>query len=177
MATLNTENLIQDWQETVGLRVMCVDSFTLNDYDDPPTFTVITYDNGKVAVQRDQPYFTTSCGLIDATEAEKFRAFIESALQTQPTSEITPGNKYQFHELERWLNDWDNRDKALIVTHRIPGIIPAGTGFEGTAIMHTFGGNFCGDWLSGDGVLFYNDTEVHSAEPDQEFTVLQIIQY
>lgn len=92
-------------------------------------------------------------------------------------SEIEIGKQYQFHRLESWLNEWENRNKALIVTHKIPGITPAGTGFDGTAIMHTFGGNFCGDWLSGDGVLFYNDNEAHSAEPDQEFTVVQIITF
>lgn len=111
---------------------------------------------------------------------------LESALQSlkqvMVDGNFTPGKiqigeKYTFAQLEEFLNDADSWGKALIVSHRIPGITSKGTGFPGTAIMHTFGGNFCGDWLSGDGVLFYNDTEVHSAEPDQEFKVLQIISF
>src|SRR4051812_28376732 len=104
MRTFSKDNIITDWQETVGLRAICVDSFELSDLDDPATFTVITFDNGKVAIQRDQPYHTTRCGLVDADDAEKYRNEIEKALAVDPAGEIIPGQKYQFHQLESWLN-------------------------------------------------------------------------
>jgi hypothetical protein len=72
---------------------------------------------------------------------------------------------YKFSQLEKFLRKSDG-NKCLLVKNVDQNI---------TAIMHVFAGNFCGDWLSGDGVLFYNDGEVHSAEPDDEFELINII--
>lgn len=75
---------------------------------------------------------------------------------------------YTFKELQEFLNEWNNRNKFLIVKNESQNC---------TAVMHVFMGNFCGDWLSGDGVLFYNDGEVHSAEEDDEFTLLDVVSF
>ena len=75
---------------------------------------------------------------------------------------MTPGNKYRFFDLETYLQS--NPGQCLLVMDS-----------EGDcAMMHVFGGNFCGDWKSGDGILFYK-YEQHSAGPDDLFTLLQII--
>lgn len=73
---------------------------------------------------------------------------------------------YSFRELEIFLQNWDNRDKCLKVADD-----------NCTALMHTFKGNFCGDWKDGDGILFYSDGEIHSSEPDTEFFLLEIIEF
>lgn len=75
------------------------------------------------------------------------------------------GKSYTFKQLEDFLKKSD-RGKSLIVES---------ASFGDKAMMHIFGGNFCGDWLSGDGVLFYEDGEVHSANPDDGFLLLDII--
>lgn len=172
---LNKDNLITDWQGTIGLRAICVTTFTLNEYDDPITFTVITFDNGKVAVQRDQSSWTTSGGLLNDFEVDKWRIIIEQATATEDETHVMVGNAYTFEELEKYLQK--NVGKALIVTLTLAGVDGVGIRYVGRAIMHVFGVNFCGDWKRGDGVLFYSDSEVHAAEPNEVFTVLQIIQY
>jgi len=43
------------------------------------------------------------------------------------------------------------------------------------AIMAVFPTNFSKDYLSGDGVLFYDDMEVHSSEPHSEYKLVDTI--
>jgi hypothetical protein len=80
---------------------------------------------------------------------------------------IKVGNVYTFQELEQYLANMD--------------AVPPGTfalvenvQYSERAIMHVFESNFCGDWRSGDGVLFYADGEVHSANCGDEFRLLSI---
>lgn len=73
---------------------------------------------------------------------------------------------HSFKDLEEFLNK--NPGTALIVRD---------IGNSQNAIMHTFGGNFCGDWKSGDGILFYEDGEQHSADSDAEFLINKIITF
>lgn len=75
---------------------------------------------------------------------------------------------YSFKQLQSYLEKWDNRDKCLIVKNEDQDV---------TAIMHIFWDNFCGDWLSGDGVLFYSDGETHSADDNDMFTLISIIKF
>jgi hypothetical protein len=76
------------------------------------------------------------------------------------------GQSYAFEELEKFLAS--KSGVYLMVENQDD---------KSTAIMHVFGGNFCGDWLSGDGILFYNNGEQHSAEPHDEFKVLKIVEF
>ncbi len=75
---------------------------------------------------------------------------------------------YTFKDLQRFLNEFGNRNKFLIVKNETHGC---------TAVMHVFMENFCGDWRSGDGVLFYNDGETHSAEECDKFTLIDIVSF
>lgn len=79
---------------------------------------------------------------------------------------IREGTSCTFDEIEKLLQE-DERSLSLIVLN---------VEHNKKAIMHIFWGNFCGDWLSGDGVLFYEDREVHSANDEDEFLILRIIE-
>ena len=72
---------------------------------------------------------------------------------------------YSFKELEKHIID-----KGYSIMLRV---------FDMTnkqyAIMAVFPTNFSENYLSGDGVLFYDDMEVHSSEPDSEFKLIEII--
>lgn len=63
MNDLSIDNLIKEWKETIGLKVVSIEDYTI-DADDPIELTVIHFDNGKFAIQRDQSYYTTTCGLV-----------------------------------------------------------------------------------------------------------------
>ena len=76
------------------------------------------------------------------------------------------GDTKTFEQLEKYLNQWENRGKCIVV-HDIED--------NSFAFMHTFGGKFCGDWRSGDGILFYDNNEQHSALPEREFKILNIL--
>lgn len=76
--------------------------------------------------------------------------------------------KYTFKELEEFLNESKNKNKSLIVKNESQ---------DCTAMMHVFTENFCGAWVSGDGVLFYSDGETHSAEPTDEFLLIEIVSF
>lgn len=78
---------------------------------------------------------------------------------------IKVGQLYTFKDMESFLDDWENRSKVLVIEDKC----------KDRGMMHTFGGNFCGDWLSGDGVVFWNNKDVTSAEPNDEFNLLKII--
>lgn len=75
---------------------------------------------------------------------------------------------YTFEELQEFLYEWENRNKFLIVKNESQNC---------TAVMHVFMENFCGNWLSGDGVLFYNDGETHSAKDSDEFTLIDVVSF
>jgi hypothetical protein len=75
---------------------------------------------------------------------------------------------YNFSHLETFLNEWENRNKLLIVKDKAN---------NATAVMHIFLENFCGDWKSGDGILFYSDGEAHSAESYDEFLLIDIVTF
>lgn len=74
-----------------------------------------------------------------------------------------PYGNYTFLQLEKFLSDK-------------PGtyLIVASIEYPERATMHIFGNNFCGDWVSGDGVLFYANGEVHGANPSDEFKLIAI---
>lgn len=74
---------------------------------------------------------------------------------------------YTFKDLESFLQDLDNRSRALVVENK----------FGDHGMMHVFGGNFCGDWRSGDGVVFWNDKDVTSADSEDKFKLMQIIEF
>lgn len=75
---------------------------------------------------------------------------------------------YSFKELEDFLNEWKNKNKSLVIKNESQ---------DCTAMMHVFTENFCGAWVAGDGILFYSDGETHSAEPNDEFTLIDIISF
>jgi len=75
---------------------------------------------------------------------------------------------YSFKQLQDFLNDWDNRNKFLIVKNKEQ---------NSTAVMHVFMENFCGEWKSGDGILFYNDGEAHSADDSDKFTLINTVSF
>lgn len=79
---------------------------------------------------------------------------------------IKVGSKHTFLALEKFL---ESKPGTFLVVENIEYR-------NERAVMHVFGGNFCGDWKSGDGVLFYADGEVHSAEPGDHFKVISINQ-
>lgn len=74
------------------------------------------------------------------------------------------GKEYSFKTLEEFLNEWENRNKCLLVEFQ-----------NQRAIMHVFGVNFSENYQSGDGILFYDDNEQHSAEPNDEFTLVRVL--
>lgn len=71
MDELSIENLIESWTETIGLTIVQIVEYSFNDYDDVPDFTIIHFSGGKFAIQRDQSYYTTSCGLICKADFDK----------------------------------------------------------------------------------------------------------
>jgi hypothetical protein len=73
-------------------------------------------------------------------------------------------NSYTFLELQQFLNQ--DTGKHLIVKNEKTG---------DTAVMHVFRENFCGGYVSGDGILFYADGEVHSANESDKFILIDII--
>lgn len=74
------ENLIENWDEAIGLTITKINHFTI-ECDDPADHTIITFSNGKIAIQRDQPYFTTSCGLLDKDDVKRYANEIEQAIK------------------------------------------------------------------------------------------------
>ena len=76
------------------------------------------------------------------------------------------GQTYQFKDLEKLLFfRWDEG-----ICLRVKNIL-----HRNYAIMHVFTENFSSAYQSGDGVLFYDDGETHSANPDDEFVIVKII--
>lgn len=72
--------LIENWNDTIGLTIVSIKEFTI-DMDDPADFTIITFSNGKIAIQRDQSYYTTTCGLLDKDDVKRYIKEIEQAQQ------------------------------------------------------------------------------------------------
>ncbi len=72
---------------------------------------------------------------------------------------------YSFQELEKHI-----ADKGYSIMLRVFDMAN-----EQYAIMAVFPTNFSKDYLSGDGVLFYNDSEVHSSEPHYEYKLIETI--
>lgn len=68
---LDINNLIESWADTIGLTIIDIVEYSFDTYDDVPDFTIIHFEGGKFAIQRDQSYYTTSCGLIYKSEFEK----------------------------------------------------------------------------------------------------------
>lgn len=83
-------------------------------------------------------------------------------------NQIEVNQVYTFKELEKYLGQWEARTHYLKVRN---------IEHNNMALMLIFPENFCtGIWLSGDGVLFYlKDSEVHSANDEDEFKVLEIL--
>lgn len=80
---------------------------------------------------------------------------------------ITPGYVYTFEQLEKYLA---NTDEVLPGTFALVENVNYGE----RAVMHSFSTNFCGDWRSGDGVLFYADGEVHSSNAGDMYELISI---
>lgn len=76
---------------------------------------------------------------------------------------LTENSTYSFEQLEAFLKEADRGSYLLVENLE----------YKHKAVMHVFGGNFCGDWMSGDGVLFYDNGEVHSANPEDEFRLIK----
>lgn len=76
------------------------------------------------------------------------------------------GFTYTFKQLQDYLLKDDNQNVSIIVKNKE---------YNENAMMHVFRGNFCGDWLAGDGILFYSDGETHSANDEDEFILINII--
>lgn len=73
------------------------------------------------------------------------------------------GNQYSFEGLEKEISDADYiAVKILNLEYNLIGI------------MHIFSENFSKNYLSGEGVIFYQDGETHSANPWDQFKVLEI---
>lgn len=72
---------------------------------------------------------------------------------------------YSFQELEKLI-----AEKGYSIMIRVFDITN-----KQYAIMAVFPTNFSKDYLSGDGVLFYDDMEVHSSEPDNEYKLIETI--
>jgi hypothetical protein len=79
---------------------------------------------------------------------------------------VTTGNVYTFEQLEKFLAGDDNPPGTFALVEN--------TKYGERAIMHVFSSNFCGDWRSGDGVLFYADGEVHSSNTSDEYELISI---
>lgn len=77
------------------------------------------------------------------------------------------GSTYTFSQLEEFLNEEKFGEYSFLRVHDIKS--------NQFALMGLFRSNFCGDWLSGEGVLFYDDGETHSSDSDTEFKFLAII--
>lgn len=75
---------------------------------------------------------------------------------------------YTFKQLEKFLNEGINWNKCLVVKNEEQ---------ECTAVMHVFMENFSDAYQSGDGVLFYSDGETLSANDDDQFLLLDIINF
>lgn len=71
---------------------------------------------------------------------------------------------YNFAQLEIWLRA--NFDKALILNSK-----------DGTSIMHVLHQTISSEWVKGDGILFYSDGTVHSANGDDTFVVIKKISF
>ena len=76
------------------------------------------------------------------------------------------GKPHTFEDLEKYLFQHENRAKFLKLYD---------SQNKQNAIMHVFFENFCSDWKSGDGILFYDDGETHSADSEDLFVVKEII--
>lgn len=72
---------------------------------------------------------------------------------------------YSFKELEKYI-----AEKGYSIMLRVFDVRN-----KQYAIMAVFPTNFSKDYLSGDGVLFYDDMEVHSSEPDDEYKLIETI--
>jgi hypothetical protein len=86
---LNPENLIENWAEAIGLTIIQITEYSFNDYDEIPEFTVIYFSDGRFAIQRDQSYYTTTCGLVCKRDFDRHM----SEVRRLNPSEITTFNK------------------------------------------------------------------------------------
>lgn len=82
------------------------------------------------------------------------------------TLKLELGKQYTFKDLEEYLFQHENR-ALFLKLYDIQN--------KQKAIMHVFFENFSGVWKSGDGVLFYDDGETHSADSGDMFIVEEIM--
>jgi len=75
---------------------------------------------------------------------------------------------YTFIELEKFLAEWENVSKFLLLKDIENNC---------TAVMHVFQENFSEGYQSGDGVLFYSDGDTCSADDDKEFLLIDIVSF
>lgn len=81
---------------------------------------------------------------------------------------MTIGTKYTFAQLERFL-------KAQLMKKGHTKFLKVyNLEVKQYAIMLVFHTNFSDAYRSGDGVLFYDDGETHSANPEDEFELLEM---
>lgn len=79
---------------------------------------------------------------------------------------IEKGKTYTFEHLEKYLIDHEEKGMQFLKVQNVE--------HGNKAMMFVFFENFCGNWRSGDGVLFYDDGETHSASDYDKFKVLEI---
>lgn len=76
------------------------------------------------------------------------------------------GETYNFKELESMLGDRMILNPAFYRIKSEDGLI---------GLMSVFSENFSSAYQSGDGVIFYEDGEQHSADPYDKFDLLSVI--
>lgn len=83
--------------------------------------------------------------------------------------QITIGETYQFHRLEKYLNEENAIGRVALIVRNISQSCDA--------MMHRLGTGLSDAWKEGDCMLFYADGETHGANSYDEFKVLQMIIY
>lgn len=81
--------------------------------------------------------------------------------------EIVLSETYSFEQLEKALFEQEDRNVYLKVFN---------TEVKQFGIMHVLYCHFADQWLEGNGIIFYDDGEVHSANSYDEFKVVAILQ-
>ncbi len=80
--------------------------------------------------------------------------------------EIVKSNTYEFQELAKYLSQ-DGKENEYLKLYD--------AGNNCFAIMHVLGTGLCEKWQIGDGILFYDDGETHSANDYDTFKVVAIL--
>lgn len=77
------------------------------------------------------------------------------------------GRQYSFKELEYLLNNQHHTKYSFFKVYNVEN--------KSYALMTVFRENFSQSYLSGDGVLFYDNGETHSSDEHDVFTLIDFI--